>query len=403
MKKDFHGYYSLSEEQFSELWEKCIFVFDTNVLLNLYRYPEEARNDFINILKEIPDRVWIPYQVALEYQENRLSVIAEQIKLFEDVKKILKESQTTLTGSISKLHLEKRHSSIKPKEMLDKLSKLYTKFIGQLELLEGVQPDVFEDDVIRNQIDALFEEKVGKPPQSKDELAKIYEQGQIRYKERRPPGYMDVVKGNETADGVTTYHKGDLAFKKEYGDLLIWFQIIEECKQKQIKYVVFVTDDDKEDWWWCADSRGNKKIGPRPELMEEISMKAGTSLFYMYNSEHFLELAKKYFGAKIDKKTLDQIRDIIRTNRANRRRRLTPEQMQEVEEMIEWFYENYEDPANGVPYESAEGGYQYVFGGPYDAREELEAQFPDAETNEIDEALEKIEAEGTEWVKTGQY
>jgi hypothetical protein len=36
-----------------------------------------------------------------------------------------------------------------------------------------------------------------------------------------------------------------------------------------------------------------------------------------------------------------------------------------------WFLELYEDPLENCPYESAEGGYQYIWGGPYDALEEL--------------------------------
>ena len=40
--------------------------------------------------------------------------------------------------------------------------------------------------------------------------------------------------------------------------------------------------------------------------------------------------------------------------------------------MVDWFFEHYNNPAQGVPHELREGGYQYVFGGPYDAREEVE-------------------------------
>jgi hypothetical protein len=36
-----------------------------------------------------------------------------------------------------------------------------------------------------------------------------------------------------------------------------------------------------------------------------------------------------------------------------------------------WFLQRYEDPGENCPYESAEGGYQYIWGGPYDAGEEL--------------------------------
>lgn len=41
----------------------------------------------------------------------------------------------------------------------------------------------------------------------------------------------------------------------------------------------------------------------------------------------------------------------------------------------DWFFYMYEDPASQTPYESAEGGYQYIWGGPFEAREEIEAKF----------------------------
>lgn len=71
-----------------------------------------------------------------------------------------------------------------------------------------------------------------------------------------------------------------------------------------------------------------------------------------------------------------------------------------IDELIEWFFDNYEDPANGVPYE---GGYIYIFGGPYDAWDELSAQFPDASEELIQEAVEVITRKGVEWVRRGQY
>lgn len=47
-----------------------------------------------------------------------------------------------------------------------------------------------------------------------------------------------------------------------------------------------------------------------------------------------------------------------------------------VKAMVEWFHMNFEDPAHNTPYESAEGGYQWIWGGPYDAEEELQDAFP---------------------------
>jgi hypothetical protein len=74
-----------------KLFEKCIFIFDANVLLNLYLYRSKASEDLLKILQRIAElgRLWLPFQAALEYQENRLGVIADQKKKFGQVKKFL--------------------------------------------------------------------------------------------------------------------------------------------------------------------------------------------------------------------------------------------------------------------------------------------------------------------------
>jgi hypothetical protein len=65
---------------------------------------------------------------------------------------------------------------------------------------------------------------------------------------------------------------------------------------------------------------------------------------------------------------------------------------EKLELMVDWFHQNYEDPANSTPYESAEGGYQWIWGGPYNSSEELGSKFGDiVPQSYIDEAVERIE------------
>lgn len=85
MKNSFFGYYHPREEELHELWETCLFVLDANVLLNLYRYSPGTSASLINILTEISNRLWIPHQVALEYQTNRLDEIARQAEIYAKV------------------------------------------------------------------------------------------------------------------------------------------------------------------------------------------------------------------------------------------------------------------------------------------------------------------------------
>lgn len=66
--------------------------------------------------------------------------------------------------------------------------------------------------------------------------------------------------------------------------------------------------------------------------------------------------------------------------------------------MVEWFHERYEDPAQRLPYISKEGGYQWIYGGPYDAREVLADNFPKESEEIIEAAVEEIESDGlTDW------
>jgi hypothetical protein len=69
--------------------------------------------------------------------------------------------------------------------------------------------------------------------------------------------------------------------------------------------------------------------------------------------------------------------------------------------METWFRQNFEDPAERTPYETREGGYQWIWGGPYDALEELELEFSGVVSDEIIEELaDKLNDECPEWAPT---
>jgi len=57
MRKTFPEYYHPDDDDFSNLWKNCIFVFDASVLLNIYRYTPATRDGFIDILGKISDRL----------------------------------------------------------------------------------------------------------------------------------------------------------------------------------------------------------------------------------------------------------------------------------------------------------------------------------------------------------
>ena len=307
MREQFSAYYRHTDEELTKLWSECLFVLDTNVLLNMYRYPSQAREALLRTLQRVADRLWIPHQVALEYQVNRLSVIAEQVKRYHEVRLVLHDVQNKLTSELGKLQIQKRHSAIEVDSLISQVANLFAGFSESLETGQQRQPDVYDEDNLRKELDALFSGKVGPKPSDQTELDEIYQEGKARYAIKRPPGYQDLTKVKPD-DSDVHVHDG-LVFKREYGDLILWKQTLAEVSAKACRYVIFVTDDDKEDWWWHIDSQGRKIIGPRAELVEEMKS-VGVLLFYMYNSERFLEYANRYLDAQVNEESISQVREL---------------------------------------------------------------------------------------------
>ncbi|HEY1425288.1 MAG TPA: hypothetical protein VGF50_01325 [Caulobacteraceae bacterium] len=72
--------------------------------------------------------------------------------------------------------------------------------------------------------------------------------------------------------------------------------------------------------------------------------------------------------------------------------------------MEAWFRHYYEDPAHSLPYVSAEGGYQWVTGGPYQARLELSSQFEGVVANElIEKVAQRLDGYGFEWAPSANH
>ncbi|WP_459195770.1 hypothetical protein [Wukongibacter baidiensis] len=73
---------------------------------------------------------------------------------------------------------------------------------------------------------------------------------------------------------------------------------------------------------------------------------------------------------------------------------------EQISIMEQWFKENYEDPGKNTPYDSREGGYIYIWGGPFDAGEQLGWQFgKEVPEDVIDELVELLEDESYEWAR----
>lgn len=290
-----------AEKNKKYIWENCLFIFDTNVFLNLYKYSNSTRNEFSKILDKVKDRVWIPHQVALEYLYNRQTKIHEQKENYMDHLHAIDNACATAKKEITlKLgSIKKSFRKFDVDDLTKKIDDFFYQLKKEVEDKNKDNPDFHKDDVVLSLFLKYFNNNIGEANQN-DDLTKIYEEGQKRYENEIPPGYKDL----EKKKGKTRLY-GDIEIKSEYGDLLIWKQIINKSRESGFS-VVFITDDSKEDWW--KNEKGIKI--PRNELLNEFTFCTNND-FLMYNSESFLNDSKEFLKIDVEESAITEVRNFI--------------------------------------------------------------------------------------------
>ena len=289
MKKQFAAYYELPETRIKEIWEKALIVFDTNVLLNLYRYKEETRNQFIKVIEFYGDRLWLPYQVGMEYHNRREVVIAETAKVYESFEKDLINTIDNAVNQVLEHYSNMEH--IDETEIRKIINRSKVSISKKLKKQEKEHPDFISEDVVLDTITRLYDNKIG-IDLSLEELNDIYAEGDIRYAHKVPPGY---------ADAKDKAKFGRIA---KFGDLILWKQVLRKSKENN-KDVIFVTNDQKEDWY--ANNEGRHT--PRKELIQEFLDFTGRNIL-IYKSSLFLKYAKQNKELTISPKTINEVEKV---------------------------------------------------------------------------------------------
>lgn len=307
MKGLFPQYDYTASAAYAETWETALFVFDTNVLLNLYRYQERTCEELLETLAKLSRRIWIPHHVALEFQRNRLTVIAAQGRRFSDIRKVIEKAKSDLAISINNLQLTKRHTLIDPEPLISGFDKLTDDFLAKLDGLKESQQTLTAPDPIKIKLEDIFDGKVGSPFSSQEEIDKQNKLADVRYKAKIPPGFKD---NDKDKDGPDEFSHNGLIYKRKFGDHIVWSQLLSHAATEGIKKLIFVTDDAKEDWWEQVEFDGPKTVGPRAELIEEAGRVGKIDTFLMYKPEQFLKFAQELLKADISEETLTEVRDI---------------------------------------------------------------------------------------------
>ena len=298
MRDLFPGFYKRTDEELSKLWQEGVFVFDTNMLLNVYRYTQEARARFFEILDLLKKRnqLWIPYQAAYEYQDRRIDVIQGQLDAYEAVSNILHATGQKLESLLEPY--KSKHGFIDTSEIAKEITDAIKSAKATVTSSRGKDKKELEalknDDKHLAKIEELFQGNIGSPYDS-SKLEEMYRRSQLRVELKLPPGWVDADK---------------VGFKK-YGDVILWFQIVDFARSQK-KPIIFVTDDGKKDWW-LPDVKSQGSARPQPELVQEMFVEAGV-LLHMYKGYEFLEQAEIFLKLEEKPGVIEEAKEVTEQN-----------------------------------------------------------------------------------------
>jgi len=294
-------YKPLSKEKEKEHWSKAIFIFDTCSLIDFYFIPLESRKKiYSEIFEKLQERLWIPFHVQYEFLKNREKTIQKPVSSYDVLKKSVSEIGNVIEKKINPQlnnisinsikkdqhpHIKQDSIKVFQKDVDDFLKKFksFEKDVNnKIKVEENKINEVIKNDDLLSALENYF--KVGREFSYK-EVTTIIDEGEKRFRNKIPPGYGDFYKGEKKGTQI-------------FADLIVWKEIINYAKEKQLP-VIFISNDNGKDEDWCYYDNDKKRvIAPREELIKEIYDEANVE-FWMYNLPQFLFNANKQLKSTI--------------------------------------------------------------------------------------------------------
>ena len=275
MRNAFRQYFKPTNADLRDLWEHGLFSFDASVLLSIYGYSGETRQELVNFVEKNALRVRLPHQFGLEYARNRGTVIVKQVNKYLKVEKELREIKD------NDIAPKRDHPYLTKKSM-----KAYQAIQDELAKSRKAIEKLIGSDPYAEKLLAVFDGRVGSCP-TPEELSQHHSEAKNRYDKKIPPGFSDLKK-KDVPDA--------------YGDYIAWHQLMQIAKAEKQDFIL-VVDDLKDDWWYIERER---TVGPRPELLAEFARETEQHV-YMYTSESFLRAAREFTSAEIGDEVIEEV------------------------------------------------------------------------------------------------
>ncbi|GAA3419982.1 PIN-like domain-containing protein [Streptosporangium vulgare] len=290
----------------------ALIVLDTNVLLDLYRYTPDARKQVLDALNLVASRLWLPYQVGLEFVRGRRGVIADRTdrlqkaknRLDQPLREAWKDVREALNGvkallgtfaadEAGKAELDELINETSFKQLLDPWRQALCERIDKLKASQDIKiGDVSGgSDPVLPKVAALYSDRIGPPPDPDELRAHVERAVAYRFPNKIPPGYSD--------------HEKPTALQAA-GDYLLWEEMIKYAASAvNIERVLFVSADVKDDWYEPAGS-GSDLRRPWPSLINEFRSRTNSDLLIM-ETKAFFEGVSEFLNAELTAETVEEI------------------------------------------------------------------------------------------------
>lgn len=238
--------------------ETLIFL-DTNILSYLYKLHTAARLEFFSwtdsVLRE--NRLRIPAWSAGEYlscvRTRTLHSYTPKNKDHAQPKAALNTMLETASLFVDDAVLQAINFSGDRTKFLNE----FRKAVDALPQFTNAFKHQFDPEAVHEEIQKHLSQTIINSDVV-DHCARAAREGAVRIEHRIPPAFRDEGKP-----------------ENRFGDLIIWFEILENSKQfvKEFDKVLFITNDEKSDWVYSPqrrmeEVRGKRKVVPNgpPEL-----------------------------------------------------------------------------------------------------------------------------------------
>lgn len=287
----FSHYYRPEPERITEAFRTGLIVLDTNVLLNLLRYSPSARDELMGVIEAVADRCFIPHQIALEYNRNRVAVVVARQKELTEAATEIDAIRSSSRALLNRL----RDRRILPTFEVQKLEASVGQYLDALDAASADAAEQYDLDPAQlvgridpwtARLNLVMEGRVGEAPDD-EVLATDVAEADRRRTDRVAPG-----------------------FKDEAGGDYLWWADVLRCPDLKGRALVVVSDDTaKGDWVF---EQHGITVGPHEVLIED-ARKAGASDLVLLTTRDLLRLAEDVGGSQVSEATIAESEKVLTT------------------------------------------------------------------------------------------